>query len=55
MLLFGHCNRYWFDKHNKMMVTKLGVKSVQALHLEGHCDNLSENLKVNKYPKLCYI
>jgi hypothetical protein len=38
-----------------MMVPKLEVESVHALHLEGHCAHLSENLKVNECTKSCYI
>lgn len=54
VLLFGY---YWyrFDKNNEMFVPKLEVKSVHALNLEGHCAHLSENLKLKKCTKLCYI
>jgi hypothetical protein len=42
-MLFGHYSRYWLDKH-EMMVPKLELESVHALHIEGHCAHLSEKL-----------
>lgn len=37
------------------MEAKLEVESVHASHIEGHCDHLSENLKMNECTTLRYL